>query len=448
VSTLDTEPFMAKLTKEQIMVGAEMVRRGTSVRRLAAQLGVTEGALRYRLNKQGKEPRPDGRALQATAVDGLEDAVRAILEGLGCHRVTQTGRPVQARLVYERLVRDHGYRGSYRGVVRHLRRNFGVPPIRALRRVETPPGVQAQHDWFHVGTRIGGGRVSVQALVGVLSHSRARFCWVSEDATQLAWHSGHLALFERYGGVPLWARIDNLKTGVASGAGSTAVLNRTYEVFARACGFEIDPCRAGTGSDKGKAERSVRTFRESFGDLFREQWQSLDTLQEALDERAGTLMDRLTCPITGTSVRVAWEAERRVLQPRPTMEEPFDVIVSRRVHRDCLISFEGRRYSVPFQWVGHQVEVLGTHRSVLIRAAGRQIARHPRHTASLLVLEPAHFEGESTDRVIRPSPLGHRARLQMAGLSGPSRSALWLIPSAEHLRRPLDAYAELVEAAR
>ena len=35
----------------------------------------------------------------------------------------------------------------------------------------------------------------------------------------LAWHTGHLALFERYGGVPLWVRIDNLKTGVASGRG-------------------------------------------------------------------------------------------------------------------------------------------------------------------------------------------------------------------------------------
>jgi hypothetical protein len=38
-------------------------------------------------------------------------------------------------------------------------------------------------------------------------------------------------------------------------AGATAVLNRSYEVFARTCGFEIDPCRPATGSDKGKAER-------------------------------------------------------------------------------------------------------------------------------------------------------------------------------------------------
>jgi AcrR family transcriptional regulator len=44
---------MAKLTKEQIMVGADMANRGTSIRRIAKQMGVTEGALRYRLKQPG-----------------------------------------------------------------------------------------------------------------------------------------------------------------------------------------------------------------------------------------------------------------------------------------------------------------------------------------------------------------------------------------------------------
>jgi hypothetical protein len=243
-------------------------------------------------------------------------------------------------------------------------------------------------------------------------------------------------------------KIDNLKTGVAKGAGAWAVLNRSYEVFAQACGFEVDPCRPKKGSDKGKAERSVRTFRQSFGEVFRRDWASDEALQAALDQRALELMDRLNCPVTGTSVREALEAERMVLQPLPTMAEPFDVVVSRRVSRDCLISFEGRRYSVPFVWVGRQVEVMGTLNHVVIQAEGRQVARHPRGSRELLVLDPDHFEGESTDRVLRPTPLGHRARLQMAGLSGPSRSALFLLPDPERVARPLDAYVQLVEALR
>lgn len=440
---------MAKLTKEQIMVGAEIVRRGTSMRRLAAQLGVTEGAVRYRLRRQAEGPRADGRAGKPTALDGFEEAVEAILERLEDYRVTGAGRPTQARTVYEVLVRDYAYPGSYRGVVRHLRRRFGLPPVRAFRRVETPPGVQAQHDWFDVQARLRGGeRTSLQALIGVLAHSRARFCWVSRDASQLAWHTGHLALFRRYGGVPLWVRIDNLKTGIARGAGPSAVLNRSYAVFARDCRFEIDPCRPATPADKGKVERSVLVFQQSFSDLLGETWSSLETLQTALDQRADTLLDRLRCPVTGTSVREAFEAERRVLQPVPALSEPFDVVVSRRVQRDCLVSFEGRRYSVPFAWVGRQVEILGTLSQVVIRGAGAEIACHPRRTRELLVLDSRHYEGDSTDRVLRPTPLGLRGRLQVAGLSSSARRSLALLPEPERVRRPLDAYVRIVEAAR
>lgn len=88
--------------------------------------------------------------------------MEAILERQSCRLVTGEGRPVQVRMVYHRLVRDYGYAGSYRGVVRHLRRRYGVPPARAYRRVETPPGVQAQHDWFEARTRIQGERAVVQ----------------------------------------------------------------------------------------------------------------------------------------------------------------------------------------------------------------------------------------------------------------------------------------------
>lgn len=437
---------MARLTTEQIMVGAQMVERGLSVRGLARQLGVSEGAVRYRLKRLQEEPREDGRRGKPTRLDGHEAAVQRVLEGLECWRVTGKDRPVQARVVYDALVRDHRYTGPYRAVVRHLKRSYPRPPIRALRRVETPPGVQAQHDWFEARVRVAGTWEALGFLTGSLSYSRARFAWASRDQSQLAWHTGHLALFERYGGVPLWVRIDNLKTGVARGAGPSAVLNRSYEVFARECGFGIDPCRPAMGSDKGKVERAVRTFRHAFGGVLRTSWPTLEALQAALDERAYALMERLRCPATGTTVREAFIEERRLLKPVPWMEAPFDVVVARRVSRDCLVSFEGRRYSVPFVWVGRQVEVFGTLAHVVIRAEGSELARHPRGTRALLVLDPRHFEGDSTPQVLCPTPLGHRARLQLAGIG--AYGERWPLPDPDQVRRPLEAYVRLVEGLR
>lgn len=430
------------------MVAREMRGRGTSVRQLAKQMGVHEGTLRYRFGKQDEGPTVDGRSQQPTALDGFEDAVQAIQERLGDGRLSGEGRPAQVLEIYRALVRDYGYRGSTKAVARHLNRRYGKPRVRAVRRVETPAGVQAQHDWFEAKVPIGGQRREIQALVGTLSHSRARFCWASEDQSQLSWHAGHLALFARYGGVPLWVRIDNLKTGMAWGAGSHGRVNPSYKRFADACGFQVDPCRPAMGSDKGKAERSVRTFRSSFGEVLRRGAGCMEELQVLLDAEAGLLLDRLECPVTGTSVREAWEAERALLRPLPTMAEPFDLVVTRKVSRDCLVSFEGRRYSVPFAWTGRMVDVWGTHAHIVVRAEGQEIARHARGTRQRLLIDPRHYEGPSTDRVERPTPLGERALLQLAGL-GSATPRTWLEETLPvQVARPLDAYVQLVEALR
>jgi hypothetical protein len=134
-------------------------------------------------------------------------------------------------------------------------------------------------------------------------------------------------------------------------------------------------------------------------------------------------------------VAEALARECLLVQPLPDLHEPFDCVVARRVSRDCLVSFEGRRYSLPFRWLGRLVEVRGTAQHVVIYADGAEVARHPRHTARRLLVEPAHYEGPSSDAVLAPPPLGARGRLQLATWS--------TLPDPG--RRPLAAYVTLVE---
>lgn len=428
---------MAKLRREHVTTAREMVARAASVRQVAEQLGVDESTLRYRLARP--EDAPDGRRDRATILAGWDERIAAVLERFDDPRVAPAGRGhCEAQQLHAILEREHGFSGSYQAVRRYLKRRFPQAPVQAIRRVETPPGVQAQHDWFDFEGRINGERQALHGLIGTLSHSRASFVWVSRTMTQVAWQTGHLALFERYRGVPLWVRIDNLKTGVARGAGPTAVIAPAFATFARSCGFSVDPCRAATGSDKGKVERRVRSDRGMFADLLQSDWPAVDALQAALDTRCDQVQARRQCPMTGTSIAAALAAERPLLQPVPMMHEPFDCVVARRVSRDCLVSFEGRRYSVPFAWVGRPVEVRGTARHVVVLAAGTEIARHPRHSAGRLVLVPAHFDGPSTAAVRAPTPLGRRAALQLAGHPGSTGQPA--------VQRPLSDYVHLVEA--
>jgi transposase len=428
---------MAKLRRDHVMVAREMVARDVSVREAATHLGVDESTLRYHLARPAAGA--DGRAERASALDGWEGRVTAVLVRFGDARVTP-GAPTrcQARQVFDALQREHGFAGSYQAVRRYLRRAFGAPPVQALRRVELPPGVQAQHDWFDWPGVIGGEPCALHGLIGTLAFSRATFVWVSRTMTQVAWQTGHLALFTRYGGVPLWVRHDNLTTAVAAGAGPTAVFNRAFVVFATSCGFQLDACRAATGSDKGKVERQVRTDRGAFLDLLLTPWPSLEALQAAADERSAELHARRRCPATGTTVAEALRQERAALRPVPAVHEPFDCVVARRVSRDCLVSFEGRRYSVPFAWVGRLVEIRGTAAHVVIYGEGAELARHPRHTARRLVLAPAHYEGPSTPTVLAPTPLGARARAQLA-------AQVAALPAPHTLTRPLAAYLTLLE---
>ncbi len=162
-------------------------------------------------------------------------------------------------------------------------------------------------------------------------------------------------------------------------------------------------------------------------------------MQDRAECTRSQLHERGKCPVTGTTIAEAFAAEQRVLQPVPAMHEPFDCVVARRVSRECLVSFEGRRYSVPFAAVGRTVEVRGTAAHVVILTEGRELARHPRHTAARLVLTPAHYEGTSTPMVRAPTTLGRRARLQLGTWAG--------LPTPATVSRPLDAYVSVVEEA-
>jgi transposase len=435
---------MARLRQEHLMVAREMVARAVPVRQVARDLGVDESTLRYRLARAPDAP--DGRRARASALDGWAARIAAVLTRFADPRVGGDGTErVEAAVVHGILRREYGFPGSYQAVRRYLVRTYPAAPVRAVRRVETPPGVQAQHDWFDVTVRVGGVVQALHALLGTLSHSRARFIWLSASMDQLAWQTGHLALFARYGGVPLWVRLDNLKTAVARGAGPTAVVTPAFATFAHTCGFGVDPCRAATGSDKGKAERAVRTARGDFADLFVAPWPDLAALQTALDARSTEVHATRRCPITGTPIAEAWAAERAVLQPLPVLDELFDCVVMRRVSRDCLVSFEGRRYTVPFAWVGRQVEVRGTTRDVVIWAAGRAIARHPRHTTARLVIDEAHYHGADSATVRAPTPYGGRARQQLGGDLG-RVLATAALPAPAAVARPLALYTQLLAA--
>ena len=255
----------------------------------------------------------------------------------------------------------------------------------------------------------------------------------SERRHLLAWLSVHNAALDRLGGVPASTRFDNEKTAVVAGAGAWGTVHPVYECYAQTLRFHVDACAPRSPEAKGKVEWRVRDGRAGCSP-YRRHWEALEEFQAHTDARRLETMRQRVCPSTGTGMLSAWERERGHLGPLPEpMPEPFDIAVTRRVGADFTVAFEGRTYSVPFALVGQRVEVRGCARHVQILAGSHIVAAHPRAAAHRIVLDPGHFQGESTETVIAPAPLG-RMGTRIAEIAA-------LAPE----NRPLDLYAALAE---
>lgn len=404
-----------------------LAHKGLAKRAIARQLALCEGTVRYHLRRLASGAR-DGRARQ-------RQRAAAWCAPIDCW-MQQHEPALNLAALHEWLVVEHDYRGSLRSVQRYVRDAYPPPPRRARRRIETPPGAQAQADWAQFQEVIVAGEaMTLHAFHMLLSHSRGEAIIWERCEDQLSWLSAHNGAFTRLGGIPAVVRVDNTKTAVIRGAGVWGQLNDSYRRYALTVRFHIDVCAPYSPEHKGKVERSVRTRRWRF-DPGSRPWDDLAELQAASDAEVECGARRRRCPATGTSVWEAWQEERRVLAPLPILPAPFDHVATRRVSDDGLVSFEGRQYSVPFAQLGREVEIRGGAGVVQILAERAIVAEHPRHTARRLVLDPAHYEGAATPTVLPPTPLGRLGR---------RLQELALLPVE---RRPIDLYAALAEVAR
>ncbi len=417
-----------QLQAEEVMTIEVLARRGVAKRAIARQLGVSEGAVRYQLAKAAEEP-SDGRAGKPLLADEYEAVIRSWVEA------QDATRPANCRALHEYLVEEHEYPHGYRTVLRWVRRHYGRPKTRTWRRVETPPGAQVQTDWGEFPrVLLGGEERPLHAFVMVLSHSRRVAVVWSLREDQLSWLHCHNEAFRRLGGVAAVNRIDNLKTGISQGAGAWGTVNPTYRSYAATVGFHVDACAPRRGDHKGKVEAKVRLTRLRSGPK-RRPYGCLEELQEETDASLDRWSRTAKCPVTGGTVYDTWRKEQELLRPLGRLPEPFDVVVMRRVHRDCLVHFEGGQYTVPFRFVERQVEVRGCAGKVQIVGDGEVLCEYPRGERRLHI-DARCYEGPATDRVLPPTPLGRMGR------------RLQEIVEQPVYQRPLDLYAALAEVAR
>lgn len=301
----------------------------------------------------GSGPPPDSQLpaspTRKTTASACEPFREAIQQGLGKGR--------NAMAIWQDLVADHGFVGSYQSVQRFVRKLGGnrVPEARAV--IITAPGEEAQVDYGTgpmVRDALGKYR-RTRLFVLTLGFSRKSVRLLVLRSSSQVWARLHEQAFRRLGGVPRVIVLDNLREGVLVADWYDPTLNPLYRDVLTHYGAVAMPCRIQDPDRKGKVESGVGHAQKT--PLKGQRFESLEEAQAYLDRWEERCADTRIHGTTKRQVAAMFAEERPALQPLPL--EPFRYYQygQRTVHLDGCVEVEAAYYSTPPNWIGRMVNV-------------------------------------------------------------------------------------------
>lgn len=236
-----------------------------------------------------------------------------------------------------------------------------------------------------------------QIFVSALGASNYTYAEAVPDQSLKHWMGGHVRAFSFYGGVTEIVVPDNLKSGVRKASFYDPVINPGYSDFAEHYKLAVIPARVRKPKDKAKVEVGVQVVeRWILAVLRNRRFYSIAELNIAIR----LLLERVNAKKMksyGVSRKELFESsEKEFLKPLPLKEYQFFNTKLCRVNIDYHVQVEHHYYSVPFQFVGKEVEVRIREKTVEIIESGKRIALHPlsknkhKHTTEKSHMPPSH----------------------------------------------------------
>jgi len=309
-------------------------------------------------------------------------------------KVTLRATIIQARI--EKL----GWEGSYSTVKRYVREKKDKFSREATVRFETLPGEQAQVDFGEVKVRyLDGRKESVNIYLLTLGFSRKKDSDISDYKNRKALMYLMERSFWRLGGVPREVLFDNLKPVAKRPRtfASEGEISDEWKWFEGYYGFKTKLSMVYRAQTKGKVERPIEPIKRFIeSNIFLNKEHLREELRKEIER-----CNRREHSTTKQSPDERFKQELDFIQPLPLKPFDFARIEIRRVTKDCLISVEGVRYSVPWEYVGQRLEVriTGTEIQVFsgkgtLISCYRKLSSEERERYNF-VIQKTHYEGLS-----------------------------------------------------
>lgn len=396
-----------KMAKVSAIIG--LLEQGWRYRRIARELGVhRETVARYdrlRLKSASKPAKvTPGSGDPASLIFGsiqTPPTSRSQCEPYLENIEAKLERELSAKRIYQDLVAEHGFAGSYSSVKRFVRKLGKKLPL-PFRRMECEPGAEAQVD-FGTGAWVieNGKKRRPHVLRITLSNSRKSYSEAVWRQTTENFIRCIENAFRSFGGVTKTLVIDNLKAAVKNVDWFDPDINPKVLAFARHYGFVIMPTKPRTPEHKGKVESGIKYVKNNA--LKGRTFSSLTEQNRFLVDWENNVADTRIHGTTKKQVRRMFEeVERPALMALPSEPFPFYHEGKRKVHRDGHVEVARSYYSVPPEYLGREVWVRWNGRLVRVfNESFEQIAVHTGVEAGKFNTNRAHLADEKISGVER-----------------------------------------------
>jgi len=318
--------------------------KGLNITEIASQTGFDKKTIRKYLT-MNTLPEPQKHPERKSKLDPFKPY---ILEKL------KEGPYTAARLYRE--IKEMGFDGGKTIVKDFIKEVRPKQEVLAVLRYETKPGIQAQVDWGEVGkVEIDGKIKKLFCFSMILGYSRMRYVefTLSTDTSTLL--QCHLSAFQYFGGCTQEILYDNMKQVVIKRAlkSSDSEWNLQFEDFFKYYGFIPRLCRPYRPQTKGKIESTIGYIKRDF--VLGVKSNSL----ENLNGQALEWLKRVNSTVHGTTHEIPLERFKEENLILLDQVPPYKIVKleTRKVSRDCYVSYLGNKYSIPYKFAERIAEL-------------------------------------------------------------------------------------------
>lgn len=244
--------------------------------------------------------------------------------------------------------------GTVRNYVNELREIYHIPKVISKRDYgavpELPMGQQIQVDFGQKKVLTTDGKLKVLYLIGfVLAHSRYKYVeWLDRPFRTADLIRMHENAFRFFGGRSIEIVYDQDRLLAVSENAGDLIMTEEFTKYQLARKFKVYLCRKSDPESKGKIEQVVKYVKNNFAKN-----RTFDNLRDWQDscmrwlKRTGNYKVHHNTKKRPVEVYALEKQHLQKVSGTYIFENIYTSSITRNIHKDNVIRFEGNRYSVP-----------------------------------------------------------------------------------------------------